>query len=185
MSRNLTHQNSELENYLENYNFPVERKGKELFNYWKNVGQEYLVNTSASLIFYNPANALTEHFFGHKTPEEIIYLRLFGSAFGLVNGSLYAGLRKRWAQLFSANEQSSRLKKWLVESSASGLFGLMTYPIILNVAEKVFPAQQNLDSNNLSAIATAVGFAAISGIPFGYILDKWRKLFGFKPLLRK
>ncbi len=177
MLKNLREKDSELENYLENCNFPVERKGKELFDYWKNLGKEYLVNTSASLIFYNPANAFTEYFFGGMTLNQVWHTREVGSTVGLVSGYLYAGFRKRLAKILSVNEESSQLKKGLTEISAAGIFALLTYPIVLKFSEQ--------PPNYLAALSSTTTFAMASAIPYGYYLDKWRNFFGFKPLLRK
>ena len=142
----------------------------------KKEARGYAVDTSAGLIFYNPLQAANEYFIAGLEPKEVLSTRLGMSVVGLFASRPYGKFREYWAKRCKTNPDSSRLRKFITDASGSLIFYAPIYSAILGISGA---------SSEEIALALPVGMttAIITGRPYGWFLDKWRKTFRVKPVL--
>ncbi len=134
----------------------------------KESAKDYLVDTSASWVFYTPLMALEEAAIAGMEPNEVIKSRLAGIAVQSLVMRPYGKFRQGWANYWGANESSSKLKKTLIDTSSSVLYQLPVYSSILALAGASF-------DEICVALPLGLVIGITSGRPYGYFLDKWRK----------
>lgn len=138
---------------------------------WRAMAKNYLLDSSASAAVYCPLFALVEYCSGMDS-EEILKSRATGLVFSFTLSRPYSWLRNWWADVCHADTSSSNLKKLVVDATASALFQLPfstgTYLLIAGASLQ----------ETAVALPGVLMIAAISGRPYGYVLDKWRKLWG-------
>jgi hypothetical protein len=138
----------------------------------------YLVDSLAGLTFFTPVNAFNELFIADMSAQTCIKSRLIGIGIGLVVNRPYGIYREWLAKLMNANAESSKMKKFIVDVIALDTFCLPFFCGLYYVAGATF-----------REAAIAIGMALITGTitarPYGWYLDKFRKLFGTKPTLEK
>ena len=91
-------------------------------NTFLNSAKEYLVDTSASVTFYTPLMASMEYLVADMEPNEVLASRVAAAGLHLVTSRLYGKFREWYADKWDANSESSRLKKFGVDTSAILLF---------------------------------------------------------------
>ncbi len=136
----------------------------------------YLVDTTAGWLFYTPLMVISEYGIAGMSGEEVLQSRLYAAAVHAVIMRPYGKYREWWATTWKADAHSTPLKKAVVDTTASILFQLPLYSGILYASGASWKE---------IAVALPAGLAigTISGRPFGYALDKWRKMWGAKPTL--
>lgn len=164
-----------MENELEPLKLDASQEDKQ---YIGSFLRNYAVDTSATIGFYTPIMAAIEHFAAGMDSEEVLKSRLFAAAYHLAFARPYGKFRQQWADLWDADETSSKTKKYCMDTSAMILIQTPVYSAILYLSGA---------SLQEIAVALPVGLTigALSGRPFGYVLDKWRKVWGTKPTLDK
>ena len=137
--------------------------------------KNYLVDTSAAIMVYTPLMASVEYFSGMDS-DEILKSRLFAAAANTIITRPYTIFREWWAKQWKADAKSSKTKKFLVDTSAMVMVQTPLYSGIL------YSSGASLEDIAV-ALPSGLIVGALSGRPFGYVLDKWRKLWGTKPTL--
>lgn len=140
--------------------------------------RNYVVDTTAALGFYTPLMASAEYFVAGMEPEKVLKSRLMAAAYHAIMMRPYGKFRQWWADYWHADHTSHPLKKFAVDTSATILFQVPAYSTILYLAGASL-------KEVLVALPVGLTIGALSGRPFGYVLDKWRKLCGTKPTLDK
>jgi len=151
-----------------------EMVGKEMSHVrhlYQHYHKQYLVDYSIYTPFYTIAMGTGEYFIAGLESDEVLKLRVIGAATDLVGSFLYGYSRERWAMLWHTNAQSSRLRKFFVDSSMSIAFAI-PYGLALFLV--------GADRKEAS-VALVVG--TVTGRAYGYLLDKWRKRWGTTPTL--
>jgi hypothetical protein len=145
--------------------------------YLRNVVTNYLVDTSAGIIYFAPPMALIEYAAGMDTPE-VLKARAFAAGSHMLITRPYGKFREWWAKYWGADAESSHLKKFVVDTSALIMIATPLYATALSVAGA------SLKEGSI-ALPIGITFGVFSGRPFGWWMDKWRKLWKKKPLLSK
>ena len=165
--------------YLENI---VKNEGRKQnnsrFKNIKNSITNYIVDTTAAWTFYTPTFATMEYLIAGMESEEILKSRLMAAGVQALVMRPYGKFREYWAKKWNANAESSRLKKFLVDTSALSIFQAPLYSAILYFSDVSL-------EEGLRALPVGILIGAASGRPYGYWLDKWRKIWGKKPTLSK
>ena len=120
--------------------------------------------------------AASEYFVGGMSPEEVVKSRLLAAAYHSVMMRPFGKFRQWYADKWEADAKSSAMKKLLVDTSATVIIQIPVYSAIL------YSAGASLDET-AKALPAGIAIGALTGRPFGYFLDKWRKLWGTKPTL--
>ncbi len=150
-----------------NPNAPYERKASGF--------RSYAADTTISWLYWTPVMAAIESLSGLET-DEILKSRLASICLGAFIARPQGMFRQYWANLWNADAGSSRVKKLAVDTSAQICFQVPLYSIILYFSGASL-------KEGIAALSTGVAIGALSARPFGYIQDKWRKLWGTKPTL--
>ncbi len=140
--------------------------------------RNYVVDMTAAWGFYTPLMASVEYFAAGMESEKVLKSRLMAAAYHAVLMRPYGKFRQWWADYWNVDYTSHPLKKFAIDTSAMIIFQVPSYSGILYLAGA---------SLNEVLVALPVGLTVgvLSGRPFGYVLDKWRKLLGTKPTLDK
>jgi len=138
--------------------------------------KNYAVDTSASLLYANTVFGAGEYFIGGMEPEEIMKTRLGMSLLGLVVYRPFGKFRDAWVKLLRTNQGSSKLRKFATDVSANIVFFA---PIYTGVAYLAGASPDEIGASLSSGILTVT----ITGRPYGWFLDRWRKMFGVRPAL--
>lgn len=138
----------------------------------------YLVDVSAAWIFYAPTFATTEYFIAGMSGDKVAKSRLMAAGVQAIIMRPYALFREWWAKYWNAGPKSSQLKKFLVDSTATSIFQIPLYSSMLYLNNCSF-------EEGIKALSVGIAMGAASGRPYGFWLDKWRKLCGKKPTLSK
>lgn len=146
-------------------------------NHITEVLKDYLVDTSASLMFYTPLMASAEVIAGMDS-KEVIASRLSAIGVHALVMRPYGKFRKKWANYFNADGDSSRLKKFAVDASSLFLYQIPVYSTIL------YSSGASLEEASV-ALPIGLGIGLATGRPYGYFLDKWRKTYGRETTLEK
>ena len=142
----------------------------------RSIAHRYIVDTTAAWLFYTPLMALSEHYVASMDSREVLHSRLYAAGVHALIMRPYGQFRQWWADYWHANGSSPFLKKLSVDTSAAVMFQLPAYSAILYASGASFKE---------IAVALPAGLAigTLTGRPFGYVLDKWRKLWRTKPTL--
>ena len=114
---------------------------------------------------------LTEYFSGMDS-EEILKSRATGLVFSFTLSRPYSLFRNWCADVCHADASSSKSRKLIVDATASALF-----QIPFSTGTYLLIAGASLQETAV-ALPAVLTIAAVSGRPYGYLLDKWRKLWG-------
>lgn len=140
--------------------------------------RSYIVTNIAANTFYQPCFFLIEYGLAGWEFEKSLKARGCGLLMGLGLNWVYDKYRKAWSKLCKTDADSSRLKKFIVDTLGNIVFML---PISLLICYLVDADTQE------TAIATTLStiFSLSSGRPYGFWLDNVKKYFGIKPTLEK
>lgn len=139
--------------------------------------RNYLVDCSATSLFYTPTMAVTELVSGMES-EEIVKSRLMGAVAHFSIGRPYGIFRQWWADRWQVGPESPKWKKLAVDTSA---MVIMQTPIYSSMLYLAGASKEEI----LVALPLGLAWGASTGRPFGWVLDKWRKVFGTKPTLEE
>lgn len=145
----------------------------------KNIAEaikNYVVDTSASWMFYMPSLAASEYFIAKMEPLEVVKSRLFAMGVHALVMRPYGKVRQWWADRWNADEHSSKLKKFAVDTSASVLYQIPVYSAIL------YFSGVSLEEAAV-ALPSGLAIGTVSGRLYGYWLDKWRRVWKRKTTL--
>lgn len=137
--------------------------------------KSYVVDTTSSWLYWTPVMTFTELCSGMEA-EEIVNSRLMAMGLALGIARPHGMFRQYWADLWKADANSSKKKKAFVDITANACFQAPIYSAIL------YFSGVSLEEG-VAALATGLTIGAIGSRPFGYVQDKWRKLWGTKPTL--
>lgn len=161
-------------------NHEIERKTESgllrIVSTLKKESKQYLVDTSAALIYSNTIYGAGEYFIAGMKQNELLKTRIGMSILGLFVYRPFGKFREYWAKLLSADAQSSRTKKFLTDVSASIIFFAPIYSSVM------YMSGASLKEIG-AALPSGMLTATITSRPYGWFLDKWRKIFGTKPTL--
>lgn len=142
----------------------------------KREAKGYMADTSAVFLFYNPILAANEYFLGGLEPKEVLTTRISMSIAGLFTSRLYGKFREYWAKKCKTNPDSSRLRKFVTDTTGIVVF-----------YTPIYSAGMLLSGASAEEIAVALPagtvIGALTGRPYGWCLDKWRKIWKVKPVL--
>ena len=144
---------------------------------WSNAAKNYLVDTSASWLFYTPMLAISECASGMET-KEVVKSRLLAMGVHALVMRPYGKLREKWAKFWNTNSQSSALKKFVVDASISALYQIPIYSAILYASNVSF-------DEATYALPAGVAIGLCAGRPYGHWLDYWRKTWGLRGTLHE
>ncbi len=136
----------------------------------------YLADTTSVLLFGNVVYGANEFFIGGLEPDELLKTRLGMSAFNLIFSRPYGKVREYWAKLLKADADSSRLKKFITDTSSNIVFYSPIYASMMWMADA---SPNEIITTTLSGIA----ISSVAARPMGWFMDKTRKLFKVKPTL--
>ncbi len=139
--------------------------------------KEYLVNTSATSLFFNPLFGVIEYFSGMET-KQILYSRAIARGIHFTISKPYAAFRQKVASWMGADYSSSHFRKYAVDTTAMIVTSLPLYSIQLYFAGAPLKAMA-------VALPSALLTWSVIGRPFGRWQDWWRKQWGVKPTLDK
>lgn len=135
--------------------------------------RNYAVDTTATLSFWTPIMASIEYFGAGMDSDEVFKSRLATAAVHMTIARPYGKLRQWIADKLGANAQSSQTKKFAIDtlaiSTQAPLYATILYCSGASLQEAAV------------ALPTGLAVGAVSGRPYGYVLDKWRTLWGTKP----
>jgi len=137
--------------------------------------RSYIVDTTSSWLYWTPLMTVTETISGME-PEQIVKSRLMSIFLHAVLGRPYGMFRQYYANLWNADANSSRKKKYVVDTTAQVIFQVPIYSAMLYFSGASF-------KEGITALATGVAAGVITARGFGYVQDKWRKLWNTKPTL--
>ncbi len=135
--------------------------------------KNYIIDTSAALSFWTPIMTSIEYFGAGMDSEEVLKSRLAATTVHMTIARPYGKLRQWVADKMGANTESSQSKKFAIDtlamiSTQAPLYAGILYFSGASLQEVVV------------ALPTGLAVGAVSGRPYGYCLDKWRKLWGTK-----
>ena len=93
--------------------------------------RKYTVDTTAAWMFYTPIMASIEKFIAGMDNKEVLKSRLFAAAYHAIFMRPYGKFREWYAKKWKADPDSSRFKKFLVDTSAMILVQTPSYSAIL------------------------------------------------------
>lgn len=132
--------------------------------------KRYLVDTSAGWLFYTPVMAASEYFIAGMDGGEIGEARLAGALVQAAVMRPYGRFRDYWKSTWNVTPESSRMKKFLVDTTATLLFQTPVYAGIL------YASGASLREIAV-ALPTGLAVSAASGRPYGCVIDRWRKVW--------
>ena len=103
--------------------------------------------------------------------EEVLKSRLYSLGVQALVMRPYAKYREWWAQYWDVDKESSKLKKWGVDTSATVLYQIPVYAAIL------YGSGASMDEAAV-ALPCGVAIGASLGRVYGTWLDTWRKVWG-------
>ena|SRR3989344_9284720 len=141
--------------------------------------KNWLVDSTAINVFYTPTLAFNELVIAGMGSYETLKARLISIPLGFLLGRPFGWCRQIYAKhIFKADENSSKTRKFLVDTTASLVFNAPVYASILTVS-----------GASLNEIAIGLpSYAILNTVlarPYGWFLDQFRKPFGIKPTLDK
>jgi hypothetical protein len=138
--------------------------------------KRYAVDTFAGITYFQPLLGINEYFISGMDEKEVLKSRLTGLFISLLINRPYGKFRQYWAELWDTSTESSKLRKYLVDSSALVMFQLPLYFGALKIS--------GADNDEIiRALPIGISLGLISGRPFGWYLDKVRTFCGTKATL--
>ncbi len=137
---------------------------------WKYVVKNWAVDVTAGWLYWTPVMATTELASGME-PEEVIKSRAMSLLNHAVLGRVYGKYRQVMAKWYRADENSSELRK-----AASDITAQLTLQIPIYSTMLFFSGASLREG--LAALGTGLAVGFFAGRPFGYVQDRWRKLWG-------
>lgn len=138
----------------------------------------YLVDTSSRILFYVPAIGLWEKFVAGMDDNEVLKSRCLAFLTNSIGvGKLHTLCRQYLAKLTHTDENSSKLRKQLIDFSAGFVIGI-PYSASLYLIEASF-------SEGIKAAPFVVGFVCLTGNFYGKFNDWYRQKFNIPPILNK
>ena len=138
----------------------------------------FLIDTSARILFYVPVIGVWEKYVAGMENEEVLKSRLSAVALNFVIGRVHGKIREFFSYITKTDENSSKLRKVVVDTAAGFIVGVSSYAAVL------YASGASLDEA-LVAIPFAVGLTTVTGRPFGKFLDVYRKFWGTTPVYEK
>ncbi|MBI5065667.1 L-alanine exporter AlaE [Candidatus Woesearchaeota archaeon] len=144
-------------------------KVKEEFNYW-------WVDTSLAHTVYTPLFVVTETIATWGDMDKVWESRKNGLIVGTITTRLYTKYADWLIKKFNITKESSKKKKWLVETGGALSFSVPIYSAIL--AYSGVPLKE-------IAVGLPLGIAigVVTSRPYRWGLNKWRKYCGLKPAI--
>ncbi len=136
--------------------------------------KEYVVDTSASLLFANAIFGTVEYLI--MEPDEFIDTRLGMNLLGLVIYRPFGRFRESWAGFCRADETSTKTKKFVTDVTGNVLYFSPIYVSMMYVSGVSW---EEIGTALLAGTATAT----LASRPYGWFLDKWRGIMGTTPTL--
>lgn len=143
---------------------------------WISVAKNYIVDTTAGISFYTPIMAASEYFIGGMSSDEVLKSRLSAAVYHSVMRRPLGKFRQWYADMWHADAKSSFMKKFLIDTSVTVILQIPVYSAIL------YSSGASMEEIT-KALPAGIAIGASTGRPFGYFLDKWRKVWGTKPTL--
>ena len=148
--------------------------GKERYARIRDTGAYgFLVDTAASLLFWNAVNTANEMLRAGYTGEECLKARAIGSIANIATARPYGKIRDWLYEKFELTKESKGAKKFLVDSVSMTAFSI---PIYFGVSAAIGIPDEKMQE-------AAKGVAAMcmfGGRPYGWFLDNFRESFGLK-----
>jgi len=138
--------------------------------------KEYLVDTSASLIYANTIFGAGEYFIARMEPDELLRTRIGMSLIGCVIYRPFGKIREYWARFWDTDAKSSKAKKFLTDVSGNVAFFAPIYTGVMYLSGASWQEM-------CMALPAGMLTATITARPYGMFLDRWREMFGTKPTL--
>ena len=135
----------------------------------------YLVDTSASWLYWTPIGVISELVAGLETPE-ILKSRATSLLINMAVARPFGFFRQYWSNLWDTTVESSLVRKLVVDTTALWCFQIPSYSLQLYLSGASL-------KEGTAALAIGVASSAILGRPYGFFQDKWRKSWGVKPVL--
>ena len=136
--------------------------------------RNYLVNTTASWLYWTPIMTATECISGLEL-DEVINSRLTSLVIGAVVAHPHGLFRKYWSDALNITPQSRQFSKYIADTTATWCFQIPLYSLQLYCSGTSF-------KEGLTAFGIGLAASAILGRPYGIFQDSWRKLWGTKPV---
>ncbi|MEA3430597.1 MAG: L-alanine exporter AlaE [Nanoarchaeota archaeon] len=140
--------------------------------------KEPAVNAMASMIYATPPAILWEIYYIGLTTEQSLKARAVGALFHLVKGHPFQWGREKWSTLCRTTPESSKLRKYVVDTTYAVAVHGLAYYCILNV----------VGTGSEKAAEGALKMAPL-GICLSVFNGKWndwfRGKFGYEPTLHK
>ncbi|MBI4176174.1 MAG: L-alanine exporter AlaE [Candidatus Aenigmarchaeota archaeon] len=134
----------------------------------------YWVDVSGGVGFYTPIMGFNELVFGDMTIGEMATSRGLIALYHMAAMRPILKYRRWYADRLGADESSPLWKKFLVDSSCTFSIQSWTYPLLLWMAG-------NTPEKIMDSLPFGYALGSGLGIPFGYVIDKWRDLWGTEP----
>ncbi len=133
--------------------------------------RNYLIDTSAKVGCYAPIMAAMEAYNG-LDGEQILQSRATAALIDVGVARVYGKTLDKTRKIF--NTEKSKLRSYLVDTAT--MIGVYT-PVYAGIL-----AAAGADAKQIGgALLMGAGIAAVTGRPFGkYVLNNWRKMWGYK-----
>lgn len=143
---------------------------------WITSAKNYCIDTTAGWMFYTPLMAASEYLIAGMEGEKVLRSRIYAAGVHALVMRPFGKFREWWAKKWKTDETSSWKRKLFVDTSANVMFQVPVYSAILYHSGATIKE---------IAYALPVGLliGTLSGRPYGYFLDKCRKVFGAKATL--
>ncbi len=139
--------------------------------FWK----DYAIDVTASWMFWTPAMASVELLAG-MTSEEITGLRKAGIVAQAIIMRPYEKIRERIADYWKVTNENPLWQRIGVELATMFLVSIPTYTAMLYSAEITF--KKSVFASLLNPAASL-----LLAMPYGFINEKWARLWGRKPVM--
>ncbi len=155
---------------------PNESRLEKIVRTVKDGARGYIVDTSISLIYANAVFGAGEYFIAGMEPDELLKTRVGMSLVGFVIYRPYGKFRDYWAKLLNADAKSSSLKKFFTDVSGNMLYFTPFYAGMMCVSGASVEEMG-------TALCAGMITAPLTARPYGWIMDRWRRMWGTKPTL--
>jgi len=132
-----------------------------------------------AVLWSNVVFRTNEYFLGGLRGDEFVKQRVGMSLFNLIFGGAFGKFRNYWAKnIMKATPNSSRFYKAVSDTAASVIF---YGPLYIGLMKSLGASWEE----TASAFGGGLLTCAVTGRPYGWCQDKWRKLFGVRPALEE
>lgn len=141
--------------------------------------KEYFVDSTARALYYVPIIIIPEKFIAGMENEKVLKSRLLGLLLNYAGiGKLHTFCRGKIAKLTGTDENSSELRKGLVDFATGVIVGGSSYISVLYFA--------GADSKQGTiALPIVLGYTLGTGSIYGWFNDWFRRKLGFEGILHK